>query len=153
MTADHAALRQMVVSSTAARPSEILGRRVFERSACVKCHTTTRDVLLGPTLRGIGKAQNPEYLLEAVLEPSKTIKTGYLTETLVLKSGKILSGMVRDAPGGRLRVVGADKETILDKADVEQRQIQKKSIMPDGQEKELSPAEFVDLLHYLQSLK
>jgi putative heme-binding domain-containing protein len=110
-------------------------------------------VLLGPSLRGIGKAAKTEYLLEALLEPSKTIKTGYLTESIVTKDGKVLSGIVRDAPEDQLRIVTADKELLIDKADVEQRRIQKKSIMPDGQEKSLSPGEFVDLVNYLKSLK
>jgi putative heme-binding domain-containing protein len=149
----HANLLKLATAAKATKSSELLGRRVFERSACIRCHTTGRDVLLGPSLRGIGKAAKTVYLLEALLEPSKTIKTGYLTESIVTKDGKVLSGIVRDAPEDQLRIVTADKELLIDKADVEQRRIQKKSIMPDGQEKALSPGEFVDLVNYLKSLK
>ncbi|MCA9269648.1 MAG: c-type cytochrome, partial [Planctomycetales bacterium] len=149
----HANLRRLVADSQSDAISAQLGRRVFERSACVRCHSTTRDELLGPSLRGIGKAANIENLLESVLEPSKTIKTGYLSEVVETESGQVYSGIVSDAPGDQLRVTGSDQTWLIDKSDVAARAPLKKSIMPEGQEQQLSPQEFVDLVHYLQSLE
>ena len=130
-----------------------LGRQVFERAACTKCHTTvTQDTPLAPSLKGIATAQKAEYLVESVLYPSKVIKTGYETEQIVLKNGKIVSGLVKDE-GQFLRVLTADSEARFAKKDIEERHIQKLSIMPEGQEKLLSRQEFLDLIVYLQSLK
>ena len=96
---------------------------------------------------------NIENLLESVLEPSKTIKTGYLSEVVETESGQVYSGIVSDAPGDQLRVTGSDQTWLIDKSDVAARAPLKKSIMPEGQEQQLSPQEFVDLVHYLQSLE
>jgi putative membrane-bound dehydrogenase-like protein len=131
----------------------LAGRMVFERSACVKCHTAVdRDALRAPSLKGIGKGQKPEYLVESVLYPSKVIKTGFETELIVLKSGKQLSGLVKDE-GAALRVLSADSEVRIAKSDIEERSVQKVSLMPEGQEKGMSRREFLDLIAYLQSLR
>ncbi len=130
-----------------------LGRQVFERTGCVKCHTTvTENTPLAPSLKGIATAQKPDYLIESVLYPSKVIKTGFDTEAIVTRDGKSLSGLVRE-DGAFLRVLTADKETRIAKKDVEERSIQKVSIMPEGQEKLISRREFLDLVAYLASLK
>jgi putative heme-binding domain-containing protein len=136
------------------RPRRVLlGRRVFERADCIKCHTTvTQNTLLAPSLKGIATAQKADYLVESVLYPSKIIKTGYDTERITTKSGKVLSGLVRE-DGDFLRVITADQETRIAKKDVEERAIQKVSIMPEGQEKLMSRREFLDLMAYLSSLK
>jgi putative membrane-bound dehydrogenase-like protein len=129
------------------------GRLVFERNACVKCHTTVnQDTPLAPSLRAVAKGQKPEYLVESVLYPSKVIKTGYETELIQSKQGKTLTGLVKDE-GKSLRVLNADGEVRVAKEDVEQRSVQKVSIMPEGQEKQMSRAEFLDLIVYLQSLR
>ena len=45
-----------------------------------------------------------------------------------------------------------DGEAFVAKADIDERTVQKKSLMPDGQHKTMSPAEFADLIAYLRSL-
>ncbi len=52
-----------------------------------------------------------------------------------------------------LRVLNLDKDVRIAKADVEERRCQKVSIMPEGQEVQMSRREFVDLIAYLQTLK
>jgi putative membrane-bound dehydrogenase-like protein len=130
----------------------ILGRQVFERSACTKCHTAvTQNTPLAPSLKGIA-AQKLDYLVESVLYPSKVIKTGFETEVIVTKNGQTLAGLVKEEDAF-LRVLNLDKDTRIAKADVEERSVQKLSIMPEGQEAVLSRPEFVDLIVYLATLK
>jgi len=130
-----------------------LGRQVFERTGCVKCHTTvTENTPLAPSLKGIATAQKIDYLIESVLYPSKIIKTGYETERIETKNGKVVTGLVKDE-GDTLRILQADAELRIKKKDVEERSIQKVSLMPDGQEKLLSREEFLDLIAYLQTLR
>jgi quinoprotein glucose dehydrogenase len=130
----------------------LLGKQVFERALCTKCHTTVmQNTPLAPSLKGIGN-QKVDYLVESILEPSKIIKTGFETEVVVTAAGKSLSGLVKDE-GTHLRVQNADLDVRVLKADVEQRTVQKLSIMPAGQEGQLSRREFVDLIAYLSSLK
>ncbi len=151
--ADDAAYARIVAEDAFQQAHPALGRRVFERSGCVKCHTTVvEDTERAPSLKGIGKAQKVEYLVESVLDPSAVIKTGFETELIVTRDGKVHSGLVKEV-GESLRVILAEGETRLDKADIEERSVQKKSLMPDGQHRLLSLAEFADLIAYLQSLK
>ena len=100
----------------------------------------------------LARIEKPEYLVESVLYPSKVIKTGFETEQIVTKSGKTYSGLVKDE-GKVLRISTADRTDRVAKADIEERTVQKVSLMPDGQEKMLSPQEFLDLIVYLQSLR
>ncbi len=135
------------------RSRALAGRMVFERSACVKCHTTVdRDTPRAPSLRGVARGQKPDYLVESVLYPSKVIKTGFETERVTTKAGKVLTGLVKD-DGKVLRILDADGEVRLRKSDVETREVQKVSLMPEGQEKQLSRNEFLDLIVYLSSLR
>jgi putative heme-binding domain-containing protein len=129
-----------------------MGLQVFERNACTRCHTTaTQTTLLAPSLKGIA-AQKVDYLIESVLYPSKIIKTGFETEQIELKNGKILTGLVKD-DGKFLRVLSLDKDERIAREDVESRTTTKVSVMPDGQEAAMSRREFVDLIAYLQTLK
>lgn len=133
--------------------SAALGRRVFERAGCIKCHTTvTENTERAPSLKDIGKGQKLQYLVESVLEPSKVIKTGFETETVITTGGKIYSGLVKEE-GEALRIITADDEIKISKNEVDERSVQKKSLMPEGQHRTLSRREFADLVAYLQSLK
>jgi putative heme-binding domain-containing protein len=87
-----------------------------------------------------------------VLVPSKVIKTGFETEAVILKDGRTLNGLVKEE-GAFLRILNLDKDVKVAKADVEERRLQKVSIMPEGQEMQLSRREFVDLMAYLATLK
>jgi len=130
----------------------VLGLQVFERSACTKCHTTaTQTTALAPSLKGIA-AQKVDYLIESVLYPSKIIKTGFESETVVTKDGKVFAGLVKDE-GNALRVLNLDRDERIAKADIESRAVSRVSIMPEGQEAQLSRREFVDLIAYLMTLK
>lgn len=130
----------------------LLGKQVFERALCTKCHTTvTQNTPLAPSLKGIG-AQKLDYLIESVLEPSKIIKTGFDSETVTTTAGKSISGLVKDE-GTHLRVQNFDLDIRIPKKDVDERIQQKRSIMPEGQEGQISRREFVDLIAYLTSLK
>src|SRR5581483_4658877 len=102
-------------------------------------------------LKGVA-AQKADYLVESVLFPSKVIKTGFETETVTTRDGRVLSGLVKDE-GKFLRVLNLNKDDRVAKADVEERAVQRVSIMPEGQEAQLSRREFADLIAYLMTLR
>jgi putative heme-binding domain-containing protein len=87
-----------------------------------------------------------------VLKPSKVIKTGFETETIITVNGKSHTGLVKEQ-GNELRVITPDSEVKVPKKDVEQRTVDKLSLMPVGQHRGLSLREFADLIAYLKSLK
>jgi putative heme-binding domain-containing protein len=147
------ALKEFADMPAADRPKRAaMGLQVFERNACTKCHTTaTQTTLLAPSLKGVA-TQKVEYLIESVLFPSKIIKTGWEVEAIELKSGKAVSGLVKDE-GKFLRVLNLDKDERVLKSDIESRSVLKVSVMPEGQEATMSRREFVDLIAYLATLK
>jgi putative heme-binding domain-containing protein len=145
-----AALLTMSPADRAKRAA--LGQQVFERAACTKCHTTaTATTPLAPSLKGIA-AQKTEYLIESILYPSKVIKTGFESESIVTTSGKVLSGLVKDE-GDAFRVLNLDVDVRVPKTEVESRSVSRVSIMPEGQELRMSSRELVDLVAYLATLK
>jgi quinoprotein glucose dehydrogenase len=134
------------------RKHALLGQQVFERASCTKCHTTaTQTTLLAPSLKGVA-AQKIDYLIESVLYPSKVIKTGFESETVVTRDGRVLNGLVKDE-GAFLRVLNLDRDERVAKTDVDSRAVARVSIMPEGQEAEMSRQEFVDLIAYLATLR
>ncbi len=129
-----------------------LGAQVFQRSNCVKCHTTaTQTTLLAPSLQGIG-SQKMAYLVESILLPSQVIKTGFESSTIVTKDGRTVSGLVKEA-GDNWRVLNFESDVLVPKSAVEERTVQRVSIMPEGQERTLSRRELADLIAYLTMLK
>jgi putative heme-binding domain-containing protein len=147
------ALKELAAMPAADRTKRAaMGLQVFERNACTKCHTTaTQTTPLAPSLKGIAQ-QKVDYLIESVLYPSKIIKTGFESETVVTTDGKVHTGLVKDE-GKTLRVLNLDRDVRIAKSDVESRSVARISIMPEGQEAELSRREFVDLIAYLATLK
>jgi putative heme-binding domain-containing protein len=130
----------------------VLGKQVFERTGCTRCHTTaTQTTPLAPSLKGIA-AQKVDYLVESVLYPSKVIKTGFETERIVTTDGRTLTGLVKEE-GAFLRILNLDQDVKIARSAVEERQLQKISVMPEGQEALMSRREFVDLMVYLGTLK
>jgi putative heme-binding domain-containing protein len=71
---------------------------------------------------------------------------------VVTKEGKVLAGLVKDE-GKFLRVLNLDRDERIAKSDVERRSVSRVSIMPEGQEAQLSRREFADLIAYLMTLR
>ena len=69
-----------------------------------------------------------------------------------IRRGQTCGGLVKDE-AGMLRILNLDQDVRVAKTAVESRQLQRISIMPEGQETSLSRREFVDLITYLSTLK
>ena len=54
------------------------GEQIFNDKGCSGCHATKDDsVLVGPSLKGIGKKYDDAYLKDAVLNPNKDVAKGF----------------------------------------------------------------------------
>src|SRR5207237_378908 len=73
------------------------GRQLFldaEKSLCLKCHRLgDRGERIGPELTGVGSRFSRIYLVESILEPSRTIAPSYGTLGITLQNGKVLTGV------------------------------------------------------------
>ncbi len=122
---------------------------------CKNCHRIGKlGKPLGPDLDGIGKKYDRAKLLEAILEPSKTIDTRYMTFLLQTASGRVISGLMhkqddkqvvlRDAKGELVPVATEDVELLVP---------QRKSLMPDLLLRDMTVEQVADLLAYLATLR
>jgi putative heme-binding domain-containing protein len=130
-------------------PQQIIG--------CANCHATGGQDLLGPDLREMGPEATDIYLAEAMLYPSKVIKKGFETVTVITGSGKSYVGRVIDKTGDKvvLRLVEADRRLITwSKDEIEEIVPNAKSAMPDALVDQFKDRQqFLDILKYMMEIK
>ncbi len=152
-TAEHERLTQAVLSRSG-NPER--GRQLFlntEKSLCLRCHRLgTQGERIGPELTGVGSRFSRIHIVESILEPSRTIAPSYGTVVVTLKNGKTLTGVkVTETEKSLTLADNQGQKHELARADIEEQQASPLSTMPEGLEKRLSEAEFVDLIAFLVS--
>jgi putative membrane-bound dehydrogenase-like protein len=135
------------------------GRALFadrQGVACVKCHAVGGDGggQVGPDLAGIGAKYPREELIRSVLEPSNRILSGYQLSVVVTSAGEILQGIIKSDAADAIDLLDAEgRVRRVAAADVDERETQNISMMPTGLKDGLTPAEFTDIIAYLESLR
>jgi putative heme-binding domain-containing protein len=125
------------------------GQQVFNK-LCGQCHKIYgegQDV--GPDITSNGR-NSYEQLLSNVFDPSLVIGADYQARTVITDDGRVLSGLlvednerriVLKSQGGKLEAIPRDQ--------IEELQVSKLSLMPEGMENQLTPQELADLFAYL----
>jgi putative membrane-bound dehydrogenase-like protein len=125
------------------------GKLVFKNN-CAKCHTYNGEGgQVGPDLTGM--AVHPkEHLLIDVLDPSRSVEGNFRQYVVGTKAGQLYSGLLASETRTSVEILDADgkKHTVL-REDIEDFQASKKSLMPEGFEKQLSRKDVTDLLEFL----
>ncbi len=134
------------------------GRVLFEDpkgAACAKCHRVRgRGGEVGPDLSTIGSQFSRAELAESLLWPSRKVREGYGQERVRTRAGEVVAGAVKGESAEILVLMDAEgRRHEIRKADIEARQTSELSLMPEGLERGLRPAQLADLLEYLQFLK
>lgn len=132
----------------------LLGRLVFRSQVCSRCHRSGgQSELSGPPLDGVAATNTVEYLIDSILYPSKTIKTGFMQELIVTQDGQtLMGGVARD--GNELVVTSSAGSTDrVDLKNVEQRRQLNRSLMPESLDLTMSEPELLDLVAYLATLR
>jgi putative heme-binding domain-containing protein len=132
------------------------GALVFYQPAlqCANCHDRAAgQPPLGPDLAALGKPIPVAELVESIVNPSKTIKPGYETVTIVTSDGRTVVGLlVEDQPN--VVVLRDPKErtklVTIPKDQIEERNNRGPSLMPAGLVNALSSRQqFLDLVRYV----
>jgi len=129
------------------------GQTVFE-ARCSTCHRFgDLGADFGPDLTTVSARYSMRDILDAVLFPSATINTQYISTLLELESGQILNVMVMDENDATLTVRSADVQQVVQvpKADVTLRYESDRSIMPEGLIDDLDRDTIRNLVGFLQS--
>ena len=127
--------------------------------ACSKCHSVGdgKPSSLGPDLAKLGKEATDESLVESVLLPSKVIRKGFESLTVVTADGKTLNGLLVERTPDKLVIRdiarGGEVATLF-AADIDEVKTNSLSIMPAGQVNQLaSGQQFLDLIRYLVEIR
>lgn len=147
---------RLLVNEARRRGNPKRGALLFHKSvaACIKCHDRAKGASpLGPDLTKTDKKLTDEYLIESILYPSKKIKKGFETVTIITNAGKLVSGLVAEDRKESLVLRDAanlEKELVVLKKDIDEKSVGKKSMMPEGLVATLkNQGEFYDLASYI----
>lgn len=134
------------------------GALVFYKSAaaCVNCHGSGDNASpLGPDLATLGEVTD-EHVIESLLDPSKKIREGYQTNTILMDDGTVLSGLIVQQTDETIAIRSASDLTnqrTLARDDVIQIKPTSRSMMPDGLVASLgNQRDFFDLARYVMEV-
>lgn len=131
------------------------GRDAFSRARCLECHRFAEEGGgTGPDLTGAGARFNPRDLVEAILDPSRTIPDLYLDTEVWLHDGTLVVG--RLGAQNDERVVIQPMEPGSEPREIQRDEIEilrphAHSRMPSGLVDVLTEDEVLDLIAYLRS--
>jgi putative heme-binding domain-containing protein len=125
------------------------GLVVYDR-ICGQCHLMNgRGHEVGPNITTNGRGSY-EQLLVSVFNPSLVIGDAYKSVTLRTVDGTVVTGLLVEKTDKRtvIKVQGGKEETIPSE-DIEDFKQDKKSLMPEGIENQMTPQELADLFALL----
>jgi putative heme-binding domain-containing protein len=142
--------KKMLTTPPASPPDLAQGRAIFNKS-CAQCHTLFGvGGKVGPDITGSNRA-NLDYLLENIIDPSAVIPKEYSATVIELKSGRVLTGIIRNDTPLALTVVTVNETLTLPRKEIDSLITSKISMMPDDLLKQLKEDEVRALIAYLQS--
>jgi putative heme-binding domain-containing protein len=132
------------------------GRRIFQGAerGCASCHPIGGGTQgLGPDLSALGTAQNPGFILGAILQPQKEVKEGFTAWTVGLKDGTSRQGrLIHESPELVVLFDAAERREVrIRRSEIDElRSVG--SIMPEGLADGLTREELRDLIAFLSRL-
>lgn len=147
----YAKYQKIITDKGVAAADPVKGEAVFQRT-CGSCHKMYgKGGNIGPDLTGSNRA-SLDYLLFNVLNPSGEIQDDYKMVVVTTRDGRIYSGNVVSENERQLtmRVVGQEA-VIINKANIQSREVTPTSLMPIGLFDNLASAEILDLVRYLRT--
>ncbi|MEO2089260.1 MAG: c-type cytochrome, partial [Gemmataceae bacterium] len=125
------------------------GKKAFA-THCAKCHKHGGEgAQIGPDLTGFAVHPKEEILI-AVLDPSLRVEGNFKAYTARLLDGRVVTGLLSAQTKTTVELLDAEnKKHAISTADLDELVESKKSLMPEGFEKQMTKAELTDLLEFL----
>ena len=130
------------------------GDSLFAAAACIRCHRVKgRGGVVGPDLSSISRRFSPHDLLEAIVDPAKSVPVDYQSVSVVTQNGNVVTGQIVNlgANGISLRTdaLAPANLTRVPHDEIEEIVPSKTSLMPSGLLDSLRREEVHALLSWL----
>lgn len=127
------------------------GKKLYMQM-CGKCHTLhNTGGKIGPDLTTY-KRDDVRQMLIHIVNPSAEIREGFETQVALLKDGRVVTGFLVEQDPQTMTLRSPDGQSIvLERAELDELNKSRKSLMPEGQLKELSDEQLRNLFAYLRS--
>lgn len=125
------------------------GKEMF-RKHCSKCHRHGEmGKQIGPNLTGMSVHPRTE-LLTHIIDPSRSVEGNFRIYTVVRTDGRVANGMLAAESRTSITLIDTEaRETAIPREDIEELVASRKSLMPEGFEKQMTSVELTDLLEFL----
>ena len=129
------------------------GKEVFRRG-CLACHKVYDEGQdFGPDMMKVGMRLTKYKLVESIIDPNADVDKKYLSTLISTSSGKIVTGLLVSENKDEVVIFDGKVKRVIKVADIEDRKTLKQSSMPEGLAGTISPAEFLDVIAFLATLK
>jgi putative membrane-bound dehydrogenase-like protein len=124
--------------------------KVVYTNQCAKCHVHSGEGgKVGPDLTGTA-AHPREELLVHILDPSRSVEGNFVAYTVATTDGRVLNGLLASETKTAVDLLDAEGKTItVPRDEIEELTASKKSLMPEGFEKQVGVEDIRDLLAFL----
>ena len=125
------------------------GQEMF-RKHCSKCHMHGEiGKTIGPNLTGMAVHPKAE-LLTHIIDPSRSVEGNFRIYTVVRKDGRVANGMLAAETRTSITLIDTEaKEISIQREDIEELLASRKSLMPEGFEKQATEDDISNLLQFL----
>jgi putative membrane-bound dehydrogenase-like protein len=126
-----------------------LGKAVFKKQ-CAKCHKHSGEgENIGPDLTGMAVHPKTE-LLTHILDPSRSVEGNFRIYTILTDAGLVFTGMLASETRTSLELIDAEaKRHAIQRSEIDELVASRKSLMPEGFEKQASDDDIANLLEFL----
>lgn len=127
----------------------VVGKAMFVKH-CSKCHMHGAEgKTIGPNLTGM--AVHPKHeLLTHIIDPSRSVEGNFRIYTVAKTDGLVINGMMSGESRTAITIIDSEaKEHNIPREDIEDLIRSRKSLMPEGFEKQMTAEELSSLLEFL----
>ena len=126
------------------------GAQMFDR-ICASCHALKgRGSAVGPDLATL-RDKSAEDFLVAILDPNAAIEPRFISYNVETKDGRSLSGVFRSETATSVELVAPGIHETLLRSDIASITASSLSLMPEGLEQGITPAQMNDLIAFLKA--
>ncbi len=136
--------------SVATQTGDVVRGKAVYTKHCAICHKHgTEGKQIGPDLTGMAVHPKSELMVH-ILDPNRSVEGNYRQYTAVTLGGKILDGMLAAETKTTIELFDdkGERHVVL-RDDIDELLASKKSLMPEGFEKQINRQELTDLLEFL----